>query len=272
MPDRTLGEIISAIGEPDFVSRTAGALRAYTRFELAAVILHRDARHAEVLFDNFDSVNGRRGIDTYVRVTRRLNPMVGHCGSLRAVRACDFVDRAAQLPVHADIVRSPDEELGYRTVGWPERQEEIALYVPVGEGLMEIGLYRDRGRSAASAVLLRTLESMGRPIAAAFDRHHGLGGTLNPARTNHSALTSRESEICGLLLRGWSTEAIALRLSISRYTVKDHRKSIFRKLGISSLAELFTLALHSSLSGGICLLTIPTDNAGFHKGSLRCAT
>ena len=34
---------------------------------------------------------------------------------------------------------------------------------------------------------------------------------------------------------------IALRLGISRYTVKDHRKHIFRKLSVGSLAELFAL-------------------------------
>jgi DNA-binding CsgD family transcriptional regulator len=42
-------------------------------------------------------------------------------------------------------------------------------------------------------------------------------------------------------LIGCSSEAIALRLSISRHTVKDHRKQIFRKLGVGSLAELFAL-------------------------------
>jgi len=45
--------------------------------------------------------------------------------------------------------------------------------------------------------------------------------------------------VCDLMLLGCSSEAIALRLNISRYTVKDHRKHIFRKLQIGSLAELF---------------------------------
>jgi DNA-binding CsgD family transcriptional regulator len=54
-------------------------------------------------------------------------------------------------------------------------------------------------------------------------------------------LSAREREICDLLLRGCSSEAIGLRLNISRYTVKDHRKSIFRKLRVGSLAELFAL-------------------------------
>jgi DNA-binding CsgD family transcriptional regulator len=54
-------------------------------------------------------------------------------------------------------------------------------------------------------------------------------------------LSPREQEICGLLLAGCSSQAISLRLDISRHTVKDHRKAIFRKLRIGSLAELFAL-------------------------------
>src|SRR3546814_5783201 len=63
-------------------------------------------------------------------------------------------------------------------------------------------------------------------------------------------LTPREAEVRDLLLRGCSTDAVALRLSISRHTVKDHRKAIFRKLGISSLAELFSLAHRPPSSEG----------------------
>jgi DNA-binding CsgD family transcriptional regulator len=43
------------------------------------------------------------------------------------------------------------------------------------------------------------------------------------------------------MMAGCSSEAIALRLGISRHTVKDHRKQIFRKLQVGSLAELFAV-------------------------------
>src|SRR3546814_6695383 len=74
--DAAFGRIIGAIGEPDFVARTAAAFCAFTGFDLAALILHRDAHRAELLFDNFDRADGRRGVETYVRATRRINPMI----------------------------------------------------------------------------------------------------------------------------------------------------------------------------------------------------
>jgi DNA-binding NarL/FixJ family response regulator len=88
-------------------------------------------------------------------------------------------------------------------------------------------------------------------ISAAFARHNALMVDPRPADMRRMpALPVRERKVCELLLLGCSTEAIALRLIISPHTVKDHRKSIFRKLCISSLAELFARISHPS-SGGL---------------------
>lgn len=246
--DATLSRIIAAIGEPDFAARTAAALCAFTGFDLTALILHRDPLRADLLFDNFDRVDGWSGIETYLRATRSINPMIAEGHIPRALRARDFRSRG-KPPVGSGIVWAPEEELGYRTVGWPRRQEEIALHIPFGAAIVEIGLYRDRRRSSAPALLLNSLGAMGRPVAAAFERHARLGHLPEWASPS-GILTPRETEVHDLLLLGCSTEAIALRLSISRHTVKDHRKAIFRKLGTSSLAELFSRAHGSPSQGG----------------------
>ncbi|WP_457316548.1 helix-turn-helix domain-containing protein [Sinomonas sp. RB5] len=51
-------------------------------------------------------------------------------------------------------------------------------------------------------------------------------------------MTVRERQLVGLALAGLDTRQIAGRLFISDYTVKDHLKSVFAKMGIHSRREL----------------------------------
>lgn len=54
-------------------------------------------------------------------------------------------------------------------------------------------------------------------------------------------LTPREKEVLGLLVRGYSSKAIATELAISARTVDDHRAQISQKTGANSLAKLIAL-------------------------------
>jgi len=51
-------------------------------------------------------------------------------------------------------------------------------------------------------------------------------------------LTRRESQIFRLITEGLSSKLIAAALSISEYTVANHRKNILRKKGLKTLNEL----------------------------------
>ena len=53
----------------------------------------------------------------------------------------------------------------------------------------------------------------------------------------------REKAIIELVLQGHSSESIGLRLGVATGTVKVHRRNIYRKLKISSQAQLMSLYL-----------------------------
>ena len=62
-------------------------------------------------------------------------------------------------------------------------------------------------------------------------------------------LTERERQTTQLLLRGFSTKAIARRLDIAPGTVMVHKRNLFSKLRISSQYELFSLFIDTLADG-----------------------
>jgi len=58
-------------------------------------------------------------------------------------------------------------------------------------------------------------------------------------QTEQKDLTPREQEILNMLLEGISPKEIAFKLNISYSTVDTHRSKLYRKLGVSSVHELF---------------------------------
>ena len=53
-------------------------------------------------------------------------------------------------------------------------------------------------------------------------------------------LSKREMEVLGLICKGLPNKEISKRLFISEYTVKDHAKKIFRKIGVNSRNQLIS--------------------------------
>jgi len=60
-------------------------------------------------------------------------------------------------------------------------------------------------------------------------------------------LTQRESEVLGLMVRGLSNRAIALRLSIGEDTVKTHARGVYRKLDVGERSQAVAVALREGI-------------------------
>ncbi|MFA6014583.1 MAG: response regulator transcription factor [Gallionellaceae bacterium] len=71
--------------------------------------------------------------------------------------------------------------------------------------------------------------------------------TSRAETSENTLLTPREREVLVELTRGISATDIGLKLGISRFTVSDHVKNIYRKLNITSRAEAALQAKHMGL-------------------------
>lgn len=137
--------------------------------------------------------------------------------------------------------------------------DEIAY---VGYPAPGVSVHVCLGRDASSgrAFTARDMERAQRlaPIACALIARHWSGlrseGAISDSDVSRAlqrrmqddhaiALTDRQAEIALLVLKGHSSGSIAMRLGISPQTVKVFRKQLYRKCGISSQAELFSLMM-----------------------------
>jgi DNA-binding CsgD family transcriptional regulator len=63
-------------------------------------------------------------------------------------------------------------------------------------------------------------------------------GNVLPLAASAYRLTGRELEVVRCVLNGLDTRSVAASLHIAEYTVQDHLKSVFGKVGVRSRREL----------------------------------
>jgi DNA-binding CsgD family transcriptional regulator len=109
------------------------------------------------------------------------------------------------------------------------------------------------GRSAGRAVAVRVRSADGRwvraraePVTATDGGARGVvvavdaarPGCVLPLAARAYRLTGRELDVVRAVLNGMSTRSVAASLHITEYTVQDHLKSVFHKVGVRSRREL----------------------------------
>ena len=131
------------------------------------------------------------------------------------------------------------------------------MFVTLPESTLFLSLGRLTGEMRFSKRDLARLRNIHPVISALCEQHfhrrpqssgEAAGGSVSLESMIEQVcegLTCREIEIVQHLLRGHSSQSIALLLDLSPATVKVHRKNIYRKLGISSQSALFSIFLQS---------------------------
>lgn len=138
--------------------------------------------------------------------------------------------------------------------------DQVLLRRRAGDAVIALSIFRRRGPGRFSADCVAGLANLAPMLLAAIGRHVA----LLPSPTSKArilsvkeaeqivgalpaALTRREVQVCARVLRGLTSEGIAIDLGLSKATVATFRKRAYGRLGVSSAAELFNCCL--SMSG-----------------------
>ena len=182
------------------------------------------------------------GADAIRRVGREHPDLVlidiSLAGDIDGLQAAERIRRTPPFPPVIFLTGSTDPEamtracdigaVGYVVKPFQGSQLISAVMLGLSLGRTERQYRLDRERALAA---LREL-SMG---SAGFDV---APPPMSPAL---ASLSRREQEVVRLLAAHHRPRAIGQALDISYYTVKNHLKRIFRKLGVSSQAELLAV-------------------------------
>jgi len=254
--------LIGQIGRSDFFGTVAESLCTALPAQYCAVFYYpRDAGPVPLNLEN-QPPEIRAGIRNYAEKTYLVNPFFRWLQEVDAPSGChrmedllkDYVVHAIDDEFPATPVTS--EEIGYLTHGWPVGLQEIMLVAALKDGsVIEFTAMRSRAKGGyrdfdltplrqfapvLESLCRKQIEIAGKPGAA---QQHGRSINDWLATFATDVLTEREREILAMVLQGYSSEAISMRLGIAVPTVKTHRQRAYAKLGISSQTELLRVFL-----------------------------
>lgn len=256
--NKSIGDMIASIDTPAALSALLDGISQVVGFNLWYVaFFRREAPPIEVGYSYSDTERER-----YVEGPYLLDPFYNAyiegeiepgCHAMRDLAPPDF--------------KSSEFFLGYYAP-WGDGNE-VAFVLPLDDQTAaHVSMTRLGKGMRFSANEMRTLNQMSPIVKAVMERiwqrmrpeiqtsdrfnidfHVRMSQAFRMFGT--SVLTSRESEITHFLLKGHSAKSIARLLDISPGTVRNHMKSIYSKLEISSQSELFGLFFEAlSHAGG----------------------
>ena len=262
---RHSAEIIAHIDDPDLPTILDRSLEALVQYDISVIFAYPDQAEPLYLHDGFRGHAPGGALDAYIKGAYLLDPFFTACS-------------AGILPgIYRMRELAPDHFFqGEYFNSWEVHPcismesgslaEEIGFMVRLPAGFMSAySLMRNNDNVAFIAEDLAALRLVEPVIRQAIshrwrDLRHDAAQNAAPAwstkgemmelafeRFGVDLLSAREQMVVQLILRGHSAHSIARSLEIAEGTVKNHRKSIYAKLGISSQQELFSMFIRHML-------------------------
>ncbi|AZC24629.1 helix-turn-helix transcriptional regulator [Pseudomonas sessilinigenes] len=247
----SLGRALTLIGQPRFWKQLVLLLHQATPFDNALVMLYPHEGLPQVLEEYDAQPNSKPApMVTYLSGMYLLDPFFQACRE-------GYPSGLYRLEeVTPDHFRQSEYFLSYFHDNVLEDEVQFILQLPE-TGTLSLSLGSQRLFGNDEVGLLTTFAAWVLPLMQQHWQHTQAKPQVPAAvemasqvrdalsQFGHAVLSERELEIARLILRGFSSKAMAERLKISPDTVKVHRRHLYAKLDISSQPELFSLFIQS---------------------------
>ena len=206
----------------------------------------------EVLHHTLERAGKAHYVDRYLAGPYLLDPLYQLATQTVVPEVCRFRDKAPDRFMSSEYYRQYCERTHLKDeVDFFHRVDStLTLALVVGRRERRFSKSDVEALKLAAPVFNAAIEKIWRQ-APSSTRRRSADGDMHRRLTEcfenfgDGLLTSREQQITRLLLRGYSTKAIALDLGIAPGTVMVHKRNLFTKLGISSQFELFSRFINS---------------------------
>ena len=252
---RDVGRIIAALDSPELPTLLDAALARLVPFDLSLIVAYPSEALPILLYDGIRGHEPGPALANYLNGTYLLDPFYTACARQVAPGLYRMSELAPDAFFDGDYVQTwqvhPCISMQSGSLA-----EEIGYMIPIADGFMAAySLMRRHGSlpfGDNEVAVLREVEpvvreAIGRrwrdldlpPSAAAVAEHPGERLERAFQHFGADAISPREQMVVQLILRGHSTRSIAAKLQIAEGTVKNHRKSVYAKLDITSQRDLF---------------------------------
>lgn len=241
-----IASLMKNVGHESFAVSLRQFVSFCCPFDSMIVTRYSETAPPVALYHDLDDVQAAISVQFYATGPYLLDPLYQACRNGRQpgiVRTLDLVPES--------FFRSEYYRTFYRNIRVTDEAGALIRFSERDWIVVSFALIRRRSRfGPAQLARLHTLFPI---IATAVEMNWGDNGTDLRADNlkfvedsfetfGADILSPREAEIIRLVLQGHSTPSAAAYLGISEGTVKVHRHHAYAKLGITSQAELFSMA------------------------------
>lgn len=256
---RSAAELTQALETSGFVPALLGAVQRIVHADFVMVFGYRGSEQPQLLGDTLDRERHRVIAEDYINGPYLLDPFYQLVEDGRREGCFRLHDIAPDRFRQSEYFHTHYKRTG---IG-----EEVGFVFDAGRGVTGVtSVARWTASPAFARDELDLLQTLGPAISAFCGRHwsrisravlvadEATGANAVSALEDFAGgiLSARERQIMTMILQGHSTQSLAHHLDISPGTVKIHRKNVYRKLNISTQAELFAayLAFVQARGGG----------------------